>query len=405
MIWLFGPLLALGGCGGDDSGTAQGTPPPAPAPTPTPSPTPTPTPAADDGSTTPSATRPFDATVVATFDEPWAMAFLPNSPRALVTEKRGRLILFDTRSKARVTVTGVPTVSYGGQGGFGDVALAPDPDPADTTYPLYLSWVEAGSGDTKGAVVGLADLVIGGGAARLDGLRIIWRQQPKVTGDGHFSHRIALSPDKAYLFVSSGERQKADPAQDITVNLGKTIRLFPDGRVPPDNPFAGRGGVSDQVWTLGHRNLLGLAFDGEGRLWNSEMGPAGGDEVNLVIAGRNYGWPRASNGSDYDGSDIPDHRAGDGFEPPKAWWNPSISPASLTYYDADLFPAWKNSFFMGALSGEALVRLRIEGDRLVKADHWPMDARIREVEVGPDGALWLLGDGEGANLWKLTPKG
>ena len=183
------------------------------------------------------------------------------------------------------------------------------------------------------------------------------------------------------------------------------MRLNDDGSLPADNPFASRGGIAAQVWTLGHRNLLGLAFDGGGRLWEVEMGPMGGDEVNLIQRGRNYGWPRASNGSNYDGSDIPDHRPGDGFEPPKVWWNPSISPSGLIIYSGAMFPQWRGDAFLGALSGEALIRVHLNGETASKADQWPMGARIREVEQAPDGAIWLLQDGpSGGRLLRLTPR-
>lgn len=359
-----------------------------------------------EGATRPSASRSFTAQSVATFDEPWAMSFIGSGPWALITEKSGRLILLNTQNGERHAVSGVPKVDYGGQGGLGDVVMGRDTDPSDKVHPLYLSWAEAGSGDTRGAVVARADLLLNpmteGGFA-LTNLKVIWRQQPKVNGRGHYSHRIALSPDGAHLFIASGERQKMAPAQDMNGNLGKIVRLTPDGGTPVDNPFAAQDGLAAQTWSLGHRNVLGLTFDGQGKLWEAEMGPEGGDEVNLVAARANYGWPRASNGSHYGGEDIPDHKSGDGFAAPAAWWTPSISPSSLAYYDGALFPDWKGSLFVGALSGEALIRLKIEGERLVKADHWPMSARIREVEAGPDGALWLLEDGKDGRLLRLTP--
>lgn len=361
---------------------------------------------ADAGASRESSARPFEATEIARFDEPWAMTFVDKGHYALVTEKTGRLFLIDPKSNLRVEVNGVPEVDYGGQGGLGDVVAAPDPDPTDKLFPVYLSWVEAGEGDTRGAVVAHADLLANTMAENgfaLRNLKIIWRQRPKVTGRGHFSHRIAVAPDERHIFISSGERQKGDPAQDMQGNLGKIIRLNPDGSIPAGNPLAGEGGIAAQIWTLGHRNVLGLAFDDRGRLWASEMGPRGGDEVNLIHSGDNYGWPRASNGSHYDGRPIPDHGEVDGYHAPEAWWNPSISPAGMAFYDGSLFPRWRGSLLLGALSGRALVRLKIKGDTLVKTDHWPMKARIREVEVGPDGAVWLLEDGPGARLLRLTP--
>ena len=229
---------------------------------------------------------------------------------------------------------------------------------------------------------------------------MIWRQQPKLDGDGHFSHRIAFGPD-GFLYLTSGERQHFDPAQDMSGNLGKVLRLTTDGAPAPGNPWASRGGIAAQFWTIGHRNLLGIAFAPDGRLWESEMGPRGGDEVNLIVAGRNYGYPLASNGSHYDGRDIPDHKPGDGYEPPKVWWNPSISPGGLMIYTGDRFPAWKGDALIPALSGEALIRVDIEGDKARKADQWDMDQRIRAVDQGPGGSVYLLEDG--GRLLRLDP--
>lgn len=343
--------------------------------------------------------RPFTITEVATFDEPWAMTFLPDG-RALVTEKKGVLKLV-TIGGGTVDVAGAPNVDYGGQGGFGDVVLHPD---FANTGTIYLSFAEAGAGDTRGAAVARGRLILSGGSPRIEGLQVIWRQEPKVTGRGHFGHRIAFGPD-GMMYISSGERQKFDPAQDMDANLGKIVRLTDTGMIPSDNPFYGQGHVRAQVWTLGHRNPLGLAFDAGGRLWNTEMGPQNGDELNLVRRGANYGYPRVSNGDHYDGRDIPDHAPGDGFEAPKEYWVPGISPGSLMIYSGDLFGAWKGDAFIGALGGMSLIRVDLDGESARMADRWEMDARIREVEQGPDGAIWLLEDGKsGGRLLKLTPR-
>jgi glucose/arabinose dehydrogenase len=292
----------------------------------------------------------------------------------------------------------VPAVHVAGQGGLGDVAVNPE---FVVNHRVYLSYVEEGEGGNTGAVLGYGTLDLADRAhPALRDFKVIWRQQPKLDGNGHFSHRIAFGPD-GFLYVTSGERQHFDPAQDLSGNLGKVLRLTAEGAPAPGNPWAGRGGVAAQFWTIGHRNLLGIAFAPDGRLWGSEMGPQGGDEVNLILPGRNYGWPRASNGSHYGGRDIPDHRPGDGFEPPKVWWNPSISPGGLLIYTGDQFPAWKGDALIPALSGEALIRVDIDGDRASKADQWDMGKRIRAVDQGPNGSVYLLED-EG-RLLRLDP--
>lgn len=248
-----------------------------------------------------AADRPFVVEEVAELDEPWAMTFLPDG-RALVTGKGGELTLRATGG-GLTDVAGVPEVEDSGQGGLGDVVAAPD---FASTGTVYLSWAEAGDGGS-GAAVGRATLVDDGGSARLEGLSVVWRQRPKVSGNGHYGHRLAFSPDGQHLFVSSGERQKMAPAQDLGSSLGKIVRLRPDGTAAEGNPFADRGEVASEVWSYGHRNPLGLAFDADGNLWSSEMGPQGGDELNVVREGANYGWPEASNGSQYGGGEIPDH--------------------------------------------------------------------------------------------------
>ncbi len=302
------------------------------------------------------------------------------------------------RDGSRHEVAGVPAVEVGGQGGLGDVVVHPD---FAANRRVYLSFVEKGEGGTSGAVLGYGTLDLGApDKPALRDFRIIWRQTPKVDGSGHFSHRVAFGPD-GFLYLTSGERQKFDPAQAMDGNLGKVLRLTPEGAPAPGNPWAARGGIAAQFWTMGHRNLLGIMFAPDGRLWATEMGPQGGDELNLIVPGRNYGWPRASNGSHYGGADIPDHKPGDGYEPPKLWWNPSISPGGLLIYTGDLFPAWKGDALIPALSGEALIRVDIGGDKAAKADQWGMDARIRAVDQGPGGSIYLLED-EG-RLLRLDP--
>ena len=348
-----------------------------------------------------TSAKPFTVHEVAKFSTPWAIDFLPGSGvkltnMALVTEKEGKLWLVDTATGAKQEVAGVPAVNVAGQGGLGDVVVHPG---FAGNQRVYLSFVEKGEGGS-GAAVGYGRLVLGG-PPRIEDFKIIWRQQPKVSGNGHFSHRIAFGPD-GLLYISSGERQKFTPAQDMGGNLGKVLRLTDEGLPAPGNPWAANGGVAAQFWSIGHRNILGLAFAPDGKLWESEMGPQGGDEVNLITSGKNYGWPNASNGTHYDGRDIPDHTPGDGYEPPKVWWNPSISPGGIMIYNGDTFPGWKGDALVPALSGEALIRVDIDGDKATKADQWAMDARIRAVEQGPDGSVYLLED-EGRML-RLEPK-
>lgn len=341
---------------------------------------------------------PFTIEPVAEFDQPWAMTFLPDG-RLLVTEKPGRLLLVG-RDGSKTEVGGVPDVDYGGQGGLGDVALHPD---FEQNGLLYLSYVEAGEGRTRGAAVAVTKLETAGPQPELAEPSIIWRQVPKLGGRGHYGHRLLFSDD-GYLFISSGERQEFDPAQDMQSNLGKIVRLHDDGSVPADNPFADQGGVTAQIWTSGHRNPLGMAFDGEGRLWNTEMGPRGGDELNLVIKGENYGYPEVSNGRHYSFLPIPDHDTRPEFEAPKAWWTPVISPAGLLIYSGDLFADWRGDALIPGLSSQALVRVEIDGDNAEEAERFEMGKRIRAVQQGPAGAIWLLEDGPGGRLLRLTPR-
>jgi glucose/arabinose dehydrogenase len=343
--------------------------------------------------------RPFQVQEVASFREPWAMTFIPGGNDALITEKSGRLLLLREGGRS-VEVAGVPEVDYGGQGGLGDVVLHPD---FASNNLVYLSWAEAGTGGNRGAAVGRGRLVREGETARIEGLQIIWRQEPKVEGRGHYSHRLAFSPD-GHLFITSGERQKFTPSQDMNQNLGKVVRLTDAGGVPSDNPFYDRGRVASQIWSLGHRNLLGIAFDGSGELWTHEMGPQGGDELNRIERGANYGYPIVSNGSHYDGRDIPDHSTRPEFNAPEVTWN-GLSPAGLMIYSGSLFPQWRGNAFIGGLSGEALVRVEIEGTNAREAQRWSMGKRIREIEQGPDGAIYLLEDGSGGRLLRLTPAG
>jgi glucose/arabinose dehydrogenase len=340
----------------------------------------------------------FKSTEVARFDQPWAMTFLPDG-RLLVTEKPGRLRLINVATKQIGEIIGVPAVAYGGQGGLGDVVLHPQ---FASNRLVYLSYAESGTGG-RGAAVARATLNLdaSGNNGNLSNLQVLWRQI-KVGGDAHYSHRIAFDRN-GKLFISSGERQQGTPAQNLQSNLGKIIRLNDDGSIPADNPFVNEGGVAAQIWSLGHRNVYGLVFNTQGQLWEHEMGPAGGDELNLIERGSNYGWPIVSNGSNYDGSDIPDHSTRPEFNAPEAWWTPVIAPAGFIIYTGDLFPYFRGNGFIGGLASTALIRIQFDGNTGREVSRYPMGQRIREVEQGPDGAIWLLEDGSNVRLLKLTP--
>lgn len=345
---------------------------------------------------------PFAVEPLATFDEPWAADFRPGTTTLFVTEKPGHLKWIDVATGATGEVSGVPEVDYGGQGGFGDIAFLPSTGAGAPV--VYLTWVEEGIDDMRGAVLGRATLDCTGDAGcTLTNLEILW-QQVKTQGRGHFSHRIAFSPDGHYLFLTSGDRQKGEPAQDFDTNLGKLLRLTLDGKPAPGNPWADMGGRAAEFWTMGHRNLLGIEFAPDGRLWQIEMGPKGGDELNLIEAGGNYGWPNVSMGSEYSGIPITDHAPGDPYVAPKAWWVPSISPGSFLVYDGDLFEGWKGDALLAGLSGETIAHVDLDGDRVVAKTRYDMGHRMREIVEGPDGALYALEDGEGGRLLKLTPK-
>ncbi len=378
-------LLTTAGCGGGGgAGGSVSTPTPSPSPSPSPSTSPTPSPITGVQSST-----------VATFASPWAMTFLPDG-RLLVTEKGGTLQLV-TQAGAKSAVTGIPAVVNAGQGGLQDVAI--DPNFA-TNRRVYLSYAESGTG---GSGLAVARGTLSGDNARLESVSVIWRQAPKVSGSGHFGGRIAFSPDGQYLFVTAGERQLGTPAQDLAQTLGKIVRLNLDGTIPAGNPFAATAGAKTEIWSYGHRNIYGLAFDSAGRLWENEMGPEGGDEINLIEPGRNYGWPRVSNGQDYGGGNIPDHAAGDGYEAPKAWWTPVIAPSGMIIYSGTLFAAWQGDAIISGLVSQGLVRVRFTGTNAAEAQRIGLGTRIREVEQGPDGAIWVLEDGGSGRLRKLVP--
>jgi glucose/arabinose dehydrogenase len=396
-------FLLLAGCGSSSSTTAQ---------------------------PTSSSVRPFATSAVATFNSPWALVFLPGTRTAIVTEKPGRLWLVDVTSGRKEPVGGAPRVLFRGQGGLLDVVLSPN-FAADQI--VYLTYSEPSSNGGSGLALATAKLVRDASGARLDGLQVIWRD-PAGGNGGQFGAIVVFTPDGRSLFLTSGERQRFTPAQDPSEPLGKILHLTLDGKPAPGNPWAGRTGaaavlVTDppedteaakhaagrrmawpgpnltpaETWTLGHRNPYGLAFAPDGRLWETEMGPRGGDELNLIERGKNYGWPVVSEGVNYDGVPIARHSSHPEFAPPKLSWVPSISPTSLLIYTGSLFPQWKGSGFIGTLTGTGLIRVTFEGDNAQKAEQWDMGAQIRFVGQGPDGAIYLLEDGPNARLLRLAP--
>ena len=347
---------------------------------------------------------PFVTAEMGTFNEPWAIAFAPGTTMLFVTEKSGAIKVVDTASGKTGTVLGAPMVDYGGQGGLGDVAFLP----AEAGKPLngrtiYLSWAEAGPDDTRGAVVGKGTLACTTvDSCAVEGLSVIWRQTPKVTGKGHYSHRISVSPDGKHLYIASGERQKMQPAQDTTNTLGSIVRLNLDGTPAAGNPLADKGGVSAEIWSWGHRNILGMDWDAKGRLWEIEHGPAGGDELNLVQRAANYGWPVRSNGDHYNGDTIPDHAADDGFAQPALSWNPVIAPGDMLIYTGTMFKGWQGHALIAGLGSQAIVDVAFDGDKASEVTRHEFDKRLRSLAQGPDGALWVAEDGKDGRLLKLT---
>ncbi|MGO1251188.1 PQQ-dependent sugar dehydrogenase [Psychrobacter sp.] len=359
-----------------------------------------------------SSEKPTFATkTIATFDEPWAMTALPTeegqSPILLITQKTGELFVVNSETGVKTAVANVPEVAYGGQGGLGDVILAPD---FATSNDIYISYAEAGTGSDSnkfGAAVIKATLTgLDTDTPSLQASMPIWQQVPKVGGKGHYSHRLLLSPDGQYLFISSGDRQDKTPAQDMTGNLGKIIRLNTDGSAPEDNPFAkDTNSIAKEFWTVGHRNVLGMVFDDTDRLWVHEMGPRGGDEFNLIEKGNNYGWPIVSNGRNYSGIDIADHDTRPDFSAPKITWTPVISPSAVSLYHSgnhDDFPAWQGAALISGLSSKALIVVDFDDNNgAAERYRYNMGERMRSV-LAVDGRVWMLEDGNDAGLVQLV---
>jgi glucose/arabinose dehydrogenase len=382
------------------------------------------------GEQKPEMSLPFTVTQVATFSLPWRIAFLPDG-RMLITEKTGPLWLV-TQQGAKTPVTNVPAVLNQGQGGMLGVYTSPN---YATDNNIYLTYSEPGDSGSSLALA-RAKLSITNGSASLDGLQVIWRDGERGRG-GQFGAAIAFSPDKQFLYLTVGDRQRMTPAQDPDSPLGKILRLTLDGKPAPGNPQAGKIGAASlgvinpprntelaktapvvftytfpgpnltpsETWTSGHRTPYGLAFAPDGRLWEAEHGPKGGDELNLIEPGKNYGWPLVSYAVNYDGTPIPSPDTRPDLTKPIIYWTPIIAPGSLTFYNGAMFPQWKGSALMGGMATKSLNRITFDGKGgAAPAERWTVDHRIRDVAVAPDGAIWMIEDANPGGLFRVTPK-
>jgi aldose sugar dehydrogenase len=341
--------------------------------------------------------QPFRIVSVAKFQRPWAIAFLPDG-RLLLTEKPGHMFLV-TQGGRKTEIAHVPAVMASGQNGLLDVAVSPD---YSQDQSIYITYVEPSDGGGRLVLI-RARLAQTPDGASLEDIGVIWRQESASYG-GQPGGIILFDGDGRRLFLTVGDRMQGSTAQNPDIGQGKLLRLNLDGSTPADNPQASAGGVRGQTWTLGHRNPYGLAFGPDGRLWLHEMGPKGGDELNLIQPGKNYGWPIVSNGDNYDGTPIPRHSTYPEFDAPPLYWNPVIAPAGLAFYQGSMFPQWKGSALIGALARTGLVRVEFEADgHPDEVDRWDLGARIRDVAVAPDGAVWLIEDGNPGGLLRLTP--
>jgi len=383
------------------------------------------------GELKPQSSMPFTMTQVATFKLPWRIAFLPDA-RMLVTEKVGPVWLVTERGE-KTPVENAPAVLHQGQGGMLGVFVSPH---YATDRSVYLTYAEPGEPGTSSLALARARLAIGAGTASLDGLEVLWRDMPKGRG-GQFGAQIAFSPDSRFLFLTVGDRQRMTPAQDPNQALGKILRLTLDGKPAPGNPMAGKTGAASvplinpprdteaaktapvistyrfdgpnlapaETWTSGHRTPYGLAFAPDGRLWEVEHGPRGGDELNLIEPGKNYGWPLVSYATNYNGVPIPSPDTRPDLTRPVIYWTPIIAPGNLTFYTGAMFPQWRGSALMSGLETQSLNRITFDGKGgATPAERWSVGHRIRDVEVGPDGALWMLEDANPGGLFRATPK-
>ena len=335
---------------------------------------------------------------IAVFDEPWALTFI-NENDLLVSTKKGKLWLVK-KDGTKFLIDGLPDITYGGQGGLGDIL--PHPNFSQNSL-VYLSFVASeNNGRTRGAKVIRAKLE----NLILRNHQLIWEQLPKTKGRGHFSHRLAFGPTgsshNGMLFISSGDRQIMDPAQSFDNNLGKIIRLHDDGRIPNDNPFKEMGFPGNTIWSLGHRNVLGISFAPDNKLWANEMGPLHGDELNLISKGANYGWPIVSEGNHYNGKHIPSHSTNDKYTPPVRYWVPTIAPSSLAFMPTEEGKTWSSNAIISGLKSKAIFRLDIQNDQVIHEEKFYIGKRIRAVTISHDATIWAIEDGGMGRLLKLN---
>ena len=350
-----------------------------------------------------SDSQAFEVTVLArTLDHPWSVEPLPGGD-LLVTEKPGRMRIVSATGAVGEPIGGVPAVDADGQGGLLDVALSPS---FGTDRTIFWSFSEPRQG---GNATSVARGVLSTDRRRLEQVRVIFRALPVYDGDLHFGSRLAFGPD-GMLYVTLGERSDAPmrpQAQQLDSHMGKILRITTDGAAPPDNPFVGQANAKPEIWSLGHRNVQAAAFDGDGRLWDIEHGTRGGDELNLVEKGKNYGWPLVAYGIEYSGRAIPGAvTSKEGFEQPVYYWDPVIAPSGAQFYSGDAFPQWRGNLFIGALKEMRLVRLRLQDGKVSGEEHLLAERgkRIRDVREGPDGALYVVTDEANGELWKLAPR-
>ena len=344
-------------------------------------------------------------TVADGLDHPWGIDFLPGGDM-IVTERSGTLRIVSGGGAVSDPIAGVPAVDARGQGGLLDVTL--HPDFASNRF-VYLTYAEPGANRTNSTAAARGRL--SDDRSRLTDVTVVFRQEPKLAGTKHFGSRVVFGPD-GMMWVTTGERSEdryRGQSQELDSLLGKVVRLHPDGRVPDDNPFVGRPGARPEIWSYGHRNIQGAAFHPRtGRLWTVEHGPRGGDELNIPDAGANYGWPVVSHGVNYIGTAVGSGRKdAPGMADPIHTWTPVIAPGGMAFYEADTFPAWSGNLLISGLASQALVRLELDGDRVVHEERLlePLGMRIRDVAVGPDGAVYVVSDESDGQVLRLTPAG